>query len=204
MNALMDIGPAAVSTITAFLADSQAAADTRKAAAAALQEMGEEARSAIPALAKIAADPRDPSADDIYLTLAAIGSDAVNSLVALLGSEDNENRRRAAMALGQMGPGATAAGDALRRALGDERASVRFWAAKSLGDMGQRSESTTARLIQATRDVDADVRWQAARALGKVGVGPAAEQALAALSSDPSPAVQTQAAASLAALRQGP
>jgi HEAT repeat protein len=204
MNALVDIGSAAAPTITAFLVDAQQDPDTRRTAALALQEMGKDARSFIPSLAKAAADPQDPLADDIYLTLSAIGAEALDSLVALLGSDIHENRRRAAMALGRMGPGAAAAEDALRKALDDEKASVRFWAAKTLADIGQRSQATTTCLIEATRDDDADVRWQAARALGKVGVGQAAEQALAALSNDPSPAVRAQAEASLDALQRAP
>ena len=78
-------------------------------------------------------------------------ADQVNSaLVAQLDAEDPELRRRAALALGQIGQ-ATAA-DALQNRLADPSNQVRFSAAAALASMGQ--EGGINFLFAAMRDVD--------------------------------------------------
>lgn len=61
-----------------------------------------------------------------------LGSKAIPSLIAAIGSENVRIRWRAAKALGEIGKDAEAALPALKAALEDEEKRVRIWSAKAI------------------------------------------------------------------------
>jgi HEAT repeat protein len=128
--------------------------------------------------------------------LTAVGSEAVEPLVAALTRTAAEARRNAAWALGAISD--RRAVEPLMKTLGsDADARVReqaAWAAGALGD-----KRAVESLLAALKDPNADVREQAVWALGAIGDGRAVEGLSAALS-DTDPEVQEQAAWALGAV----
>jgi len=102
-------------------------------------------------------------------TLGKLGPAAVPALIEVFKGGHGDVRWRAAVALGQLGPGAKTAMPALVEALKDTDIKVRQTAAIALGEIGPDAESAVPALISALEDPEEDVRSNAAWALGKIG-----------------------------------
>ena len=98
-------------------------------------------------------------------------------LLAALRDAEEDVRRAAAEALGEIGDAAAVPG--LLAALRDADADVRREAAWALGRIGDAA--AVPGLLAALRDADADVRWAAAAALGRIGDAAAVLGLVAAL-----------------------
>jgi HEAT repeat protein len=119
-------------------------------------------------------------------TAPAYGGKTVAEWLAVLKLDDSqeanwEQRRRAAYALGQIGPAAKDAVPALTEALDSQSMDVRQYAADALGHIGPDAKGAATRLTESLQDSanDEHVHRLAARALGRIG--PAAAGATAAL-----------------------
>lgn len=147
--------------------------------------------------------------------LTAMGSQAVNPLLAVMKHQNKWVRANAATALGRIG--SPEGYEALVEALADEEPDVRASAAEALGWMGdQRAAEPIMALLSSDEDMDLrgaivglgwlrataaadeiiallgskswEVRWRAAVAAGRIGDDDALGQ-IAVLSRDPSPVV---------------
>jgi HEAT repeat protein len=188
----------------------------RVAAACQLQQLGSEARSAIPALVERLADgsPVDPMAcgsdrfywskdtereltagEEAAAALVAIGTESLPPLVTASRAPQWVARRNAVWALGALDDGRAAA--PVLMALADREPPVRRVAAWALGAL-QASDAVPA-LIAALKDSDAEVRGQVAWALGTIGDRRAVDGLIAALK-DEAEHVRSQAAWALGAL----
>lgn len=185
INALASIRTVdAVRALTALLHGDER--ELQVEALKAIQQCGPAAASALPDLLELGRTAPDPDLRDVaFLTAGQLGEAAVDDLTALLGSDQADTRRHAAMALSGMEAADKAAVSALQHALHDPDPAVRFWAARALGGIGLPNPSLQATLVQALADPDADVRWAAADALHRHGLdaatvatGPGSYQAL--------------------------
>lgn len=105
------------------------------------------------------------------LTIALYGGcagDSVAPLVDQLRSPDAGTRRQAARALGELGPAAVSAVDALESGVDDPDPGVRQAACRALGEIGEVSPSTTAALQEGLSDPQLSVRLASAFALLKL------------------------------------
>ncbi len=127
--------------------------------------------------------------------------DEVLRLVVALRSGDSATRERAAVALGRLGPAATAAVEPLVATFADENLYLRGAAAVALGRVGAAAVPA---LIRAIGDPKADVRASAAIALGRLGTlaGDAAPS-LARVLGDPDPYVRYCSAVALGEIGVG-
>jgi HEAT repeat protein len=122
--------PAVVRAANAFLTQEEYTGG----AASILEEIGPEAKDAVPALIKHLSEERDePSTDSPARALAAIGPPAVPALVEVLAGDDMVLSSIAAETLGRIGAGAAAAIPALEKAVSGEDDEVRREAVKALG-----------------------------------------------------------------------
>ena len=136
----------------------------------------------------------DPAIEgDLLVLMGAIGEPVVESLVELLGAEQVESRRRAALALSYYRLASAAAVPALMTALTDSEPVVRFWAVKALGAIGDPARTAATPLMACLNDSDADVRWQAIRSIERLGLESQAAEKLEVLRSDPHPTVRRAA-----------
>jgi HEAT repeat protein len=116
------------------------------------------------------------------MSIRAAAAEAIPLLTEALRDADEPVRRRAAEALGQIGPAAI---PALTEALRDADEAVRVGAARALGKIclgkiGSAAAEVVPALTEALRDdPDRDVRWRAAYSLGLIG--PAAAKAIPVL-----------------------
>ncbi|MCB1019278.1 MAG: HEAT repeat domain-containing protein [Acidobacteria bacterium] len=110
---------------------------------------------------------------------------ALDALTAALANKDSAVRFWAAIALGEMGDRAAAAGAALEKALQDPTPEVRVWAAYALARQGRADESVPV-LIEVLGDPERGARLQAVTALDQLGETgrPAAEAMQQAVSDD--------------------
>jgi len=159
----------------------------REVAARSLAKMGNDA---IPPL-RLSLKDRHPgvqleSANSLW-KIRRDGTESIPILVKWLGETTNfyDFRWRAAQVLGDMGPKAQPAVQALTQALKDPENLVRFTVARALGSIGSGANSAIPALIEAldennlaplTRSVDFGGDWQvcaaAAEALGSIGAAP--------------------------------
>ena len=188
----------------------------RVAAACQLQQLGSEARSAIPALVEQLADgsPVDPMAcgrdryywskdtereltpgEEAAAALVAIGTESLPPLVMASRAPQWMARRNAVWALGALDDARGAA--PVLTTLGDREPPVRRIAAWALGAL-QVSDALPA-LIAALKDSDAEVRSQVAWALGAIGDRRAVDGLIDALK-DNAEQVRSQAAWALGAI----
>ncbi len=93
----------------------------------------------------------------------------LHALIAEDGSQSDEEREKAALALGQLG---AAAVEPLAAILAKGNADARWWAARALAEVG--GSQAVPPLLRALKDVEPDVRACAALALGQLGDGVAA------------------------------
>lgn len=156
----------------------------RGAAAFALGRIGEDARDAIPDLARKAATDSDPGVREMAASalgeiLVALGPAAElqwnrvgDDLRSALKDNDPRVRRGAAYAIGACGKAGSTASDALRERLKDRHPSVRQNAAWALGKQGRADPTTVMDLGDALGDRDSLVRRDAAVALYTLGREP--------------------------------
>ena len=92
-------------------------------------------------------------------------------LAILRDHDDYRQRRRAAYALGQIGPAAADAVEELTKALDDRQLELGWYAADALGNIGPAAKSATPALVAALTNPANDnaLRRAAAQALGKIG-----------------------------------
>ena len=173
----------------------------RWSVARVLGTIGPEARAAVPALAE--ALPTSEWYAQVMIAWAlgrmgAAAAEAAPALAEVLGkSKDVWVKREVAVALGAIGPGASAALPQLKTALQDANAFVRVAAATSLVQVGGDASGVPL-LIEALRDPDLVGPRVAADALA--GLGEAARPALPALIAtlkNPAPCAQVAAARAL-------
>jgi HEAT repeat protein len=98
--------------------------------------------------------------------------------IELARSPDEDMRRQAVYALGQIGPGAREAVPALVKAVDDVKQEVRWYAVDALGRIGPDAEQAVPAIIAAAKDPanDRTFAQNAAKALGRIG--PAAREAV--------------------------
>ena len=102
-------------------------------------------------------------------SLAAIGADAVPSLMELLEEPNPRLKQRATGALGLVGAAAEPAVPALVKNLKSPDRDVRMLAADALGWIGKRPDLAVPALIEALKDSDIGVGIYAAESLGRFG-----------------------------------
>lgn len=130
------------------------------------------------------------------------GDDGVPALRKALHDDEWFVRRCAALALGEIGPGARAAEPELGRALRDPEPGVRVHAVWALGQLGRCSRAWWPDLVECLKDADSDVRLRAAEALAKVGAGGMeVEAGLVKLKEDENELVRQAAAQALKRIR---
>jgi HEAT repeat protein len=105
----------------------------------------------------------------LFLCVSAVRSAGVDDLIKQLQSDDNEERRLAAKALGEGGAESRAAVPALIKALKDRDMFVRRFSAQALGDIGPDARPAVIALAAALDDPKKEVQSAAAHALGKLG-----------------------------------
>lgn len=143
--------------------------DLSRPAVEALRTLGPQASAVVPILLRLAGSrPESELAEDLFLTVAAVGREAVPELTAYLRADQPATRRRAALALSRIGPDAAVAVSALQAALGDETPPVRFWAARALANIGAAAWPAAQRLAELAHDPDPNVRWEAAKAVTQI------------------------------------
>ena len=139
----------------------------------ALETLGTEAASAVPALVRVLADP------DLFVRWAAVralgkmGPDEltkiVPGLVQSLGDVDLDVRLAAAHTLGQFGPAAHDAIPALAKAAGTGDTDMRLAALQALEGIGSDAQSSLATVAASLQDPDPRIRQETARLMGKLG-----------------------------------
>ncbi len=143
-----------LSSPSARAQDPDAAFDTDPAVLAKVAELS----------AKLSGED-DLDAAEACSTLGEIGRPAVGALIAALGAEKPSTRVLAALALGEVGPDASAAAPELLAALKDGDAELQSAAAQALGKIGADKEAALPALRAAMTGSDAGVALQAAVAL---------------------------------------
>ncbi len=138
-------------------------------AAWSLGNLGSQAQSAVPDLARALA--RDDTNAVVAGALARIGpaaAAAVGVLVEGLHSTDADRRWRAARTLGRIGPPAASAVPSLTQSLTDSSSLARLHAARALGRIGHAARPAAAALQRATGDADPNVGEEARQALARL------------------------------------
>jgi HEAT repeat protein len=103
----------------------------------------------------------------------------IQALIEALKDKDPGVVKKAAEALGDIGPRAKAAVPTLIESLKDENKVVRQGTAEALGRIGPSAKAAVPTLIESLKDENKGVRWRASEALGKIG--PEAKAAVPAL-----------------------
>jgi HEAT repeat protein len=182
-HALCAIGLDAVPRLIAALREVKAprwvkggaTAETRRAAAQVLREIGPQAAEAVPALISALGDTDAGVREAATDALSAIGPPSVPALLAALRNVkarrwtkwrlNAEIRQAVVRALGQIGPPAV---PALITALGDPNQDVRRGTAEALGQIGSPAVDAMPALTTALGDADVGVSRAAGEALGRV------------------------------------
>lgn len=143
----------------------------------ALAGLGEAKHFGVPLMARLS-QTNGPRQSALAQTMAQVGQE----LVTQLDAEDPEMRRRAALALGQLG--AASSVDALNAKLADASNQVRFSAAAALASMEQKTGIDF--LFDAIRDPDPILRTNAVKFLAEVqkASGAVESQLITALKSE--------------------
>jgi HEAT repeat protein len=193
---LVDGGAAAVPVLIELLQQKDGkAAEVRRSAADALNEIGPEARAAAPVLIEALKD-QDPMVRDVAITaLGALGPKAASiGTPALAAMLPTEHRLRAVKALRNYRAAAKDAIPELTKALGDPSAEVRWETAETLGDMGAAAGEAGPALSRLLKDPEEIVRAHAAEALWEIGpASPEVVKALVEAVRDPSEEVRKEA-----------
>jgi HEAT repeat protein len=150
----------------------------RSLAATYLSQLGPDAASAVPALARAAADPDEQVRKACVLALGRIGRDGqttVPALIRALKDEQPDIRGSAGTALGWCALRPESAVTALAKALCDREATVRRGAAFALSEYGSEARAAAPALAEAFQDTEEDVRRQAAETLRDIATSTPAE-----------------------------
>jgi HEAT repeat protein len=166
---------------------------------AALNEMGPEAKTAVPALVDLLKAPNN----NLYVynvanTLGTIGAPSVPALAELLANKDTEQRLLypVIQALGRVGPEGA---EPLIKAIDHENVAIRAQVVINIGQMGPGAKAAVPKLAELAKGGDANLRNNAINALVQLGPdGRAAAPALVDNLKDPNQYVVTL---SLQALR---
>lgn len=226
-NALQDFAPAAVSALNATIRDEDPS--VRVKVIQTLGRFGELASESVPSLIEAMnnAEMRNdaahtlgeigPSARSAWSTLVAWIGDpgARKSIIYALGRTgpaehvlpviknalmDEETRGTAANALGDLGPAAEGAIDALIPLLGDPGEHVRWAAAVALGRIGPAAVSALPVLIHLMQEADWPLQIRVAKALGSIGDRRATHILIEALKTGKKDTVRYDAAGALGEL----
>jgi HEAT repeat protein len=159
---------------------------TRRAATLlveALQSDDEQVRlAAAKALESLDADPEivrpilmgalDSADEDTLLVmldaLVAIGPEIVPRLITALERENAQHRHYVCYMIGELGPAAAPATEALAKLLGDAESNTRIEAALALAEIGPSAEAAVPALTKALEH-EGPVRFAASYALGRIG-----------------------------------
>ena len=159
----------------------------RREAARSLSLLGQEGKSAVPALVKALDDDEEQVFFWSVTALANLGPDANEATPELIKRLRRSDRRyrdqvrlRVVTALTRIGPAAV---PQLIDALGNESESIRSGAARVLGNMGSAAHEASPRLFAMLADEEIYLGEAAGTALGKIGTA-AHPQVLEALGSD--------------------
>ncbi len=150
---------------------------TRAAAANALGALEPDPEMAAPILEEALDDADEATVRDILDALAGMGPAMVPQLTRALRFESL--RPRIAFLLGEMGPEAEPAVEALIELIGGPCRPTQHQALIALGKIGPEAKAAVPELTDALRQTDERCRYGAAYALGRIG--PEAESAKAAL-----------------------
>jgi HEAT repeat protein len=174
----------------------------RQMAAAVLGRLGQRAITAGLALVRAARDDPDESVRRIAV-LGLGGAGAVLTLVEMLRNPSDDVRRRAAAALGQLGPRAATASPAMIAALKGQSTPTRAAILSALGRVGAANEATLPTLLSALNDPSEEIREAAASTLSGL-VGSHREAVMPALlkaMNDPSGSVRFRVSEGLGKIR---
>ncbi len=172
IKSLKKLGKPAATVLVDIVEEPKARLKIRLAAIAALGEMGADAETAVPALAKLLRDRHRElrlKAVDALSSLGPSAKAAVPELTAALKDPDEGLRLGAANTLSKIGIEAKSAVPALVEALDDISNIVRVKATIALANIGSESETAVPALIKAMSDPDHDVQMGAIGALGRIG-----------------------------------
>ena len=151
--------------------------NARVEAILALGDLGEEAKTALPAMFALLKDDAPDVRFFSAMALGKVGVAAVPGVTELLHDTNGIVRAAAAQALGRIGPDAGQSAPELKPLIQDKNAAVRTEAVRALGRIGK--QTSVPMLIELLRSNITDVREAAFDALGEMG--PAAKAALPAL-----------------------
>jgi HEAT repeat protein len=165
----------------------------------ALNELGPEAKAAVPALVEVLKGPNN----NLYVfaltnTLGTIGAASVPPLAELLNNKDTDPRilYPVIQALGRVGPEGA---EPLIKAMDHENVNIRSQVVMSIGQMGPGAKAAVPKLAELAKGGDANLRNNAINALVQLGLdGRAAAPALVENLKNPNQYIVTQ---SLQALR---
>jgi len=135
-------------------------ASYRFLAQAALEELGPEAKAAIPALIQMlgtkgpTTNDFSPVAGTAFLLLPKMAPKSIPPLIGALSSNDLQVYALAAGALGEIGPQASVAIPVIQRRLADTNVMVRVGAARVLGQLGADPTVFMPTVVESLRDPD--------------------------------------------------
>ncbi len=197
VRALAEIGRPAVGPLVKALRTEDESARIR--AAAALGEMGQLAREAVPALSQALREGIGEAA----VALGRIGPEAAAGVPALIEALGDPHRARLAIrALGSIGPAAKDAVPALAERLEHKDKQVVIRAHAALARITGDYDTHVPFLAEALKSEDRDSRAYAAQALSELGPpGRSAQAALQEATGDEHPAVREWAWLALATIR---
>lgn len=180
--------------------------DQAHLAVLAFDILGKEARSACPALGRLASDPRKEEVAECALeALINTGADAVPELVSILTNTNAPRREKAAEAIGRFDTNGLPAVPVLLRCVSDNDVSVAASAAVALSELPARQDVVLPALTNVLNDQRFMVRWGFVRMLSRHSPRP--EVIVPALSHalrDPSPSIRWQAIIVISELRPRP
>lgn len=156
--------------------------NVRRNAVIALGAMGGQGELAIPALVDaLLTDESETVQDEAAISISKTGTRAVSVLEQLLHDASPRVRRRAAGALGRMGPAAKSATNSLVKALEDDDRNVRLTSAEAIWAIAADAETIIPTLVRALADDDRQIQIRASRQL--IALGPDARTAIASIKS---------------------
>jgi HEAT repeat protein len=152
-----------------LIADLKKGEKERTLALQELEQLGDKAAPAVPALMELVAGKDEFARVSAVIVLGKIGKPAAEPLSRALTAKDEDMRFYAAWGLGLVGPPAREAAPLLATALTDKSPQVRRMAAFALGRVNPDPDAAAPALVAALGDDDADVRQAAAAALIPLG-----------------------------------
>lgn len=199
------LGPGSIPALLDHLHDSHEG--VRAVAVAALGRL--HAIEALPAVARLDADPSDLVRQEVAEALGTLGGPALHSAqkrsrIPVRKATPQRRwpfRRRAALTTAHPPDLVALAVTTLRGRLADDASAVRVRAAVALGQVGPPAAAAVPALVDRLADADETVQCRAAEALGLIG-DQAAISALADKLTDPSPAVKEAAARALGGFKE--